>query len=1007
VWTETLAFHGEALQPGGETLREHAETFARDSPELRGVRYNVGMPRPSVFVSYSHKDEKWKKLLLPQLETLAQIGLLDVWEDRRIDAGDTWYPEIQDAMEKAGAAICLISANYLSSSFIHKEEVPFFLKQREEKDLLLLPVLISACPWERIDWLKPIQMLPRDGKPVEELSAAKRNRVFAAVAEQVAAAFDKSRSADSKVLLEMTRGSKAAFDVLEAALDSVSDVVLESALPSPALAVAPPPPQPEKIDITRLPVTGAELFGRAEELRWLDELWESGKVRIATLVAWGGVGKSTLVNKWLERMERDGFRGARKVFGWTFYSQGTGERVSSADFFISEALRFFGDPEPDLGSPWSKGERLAELIGREKNLLVLDGLEPLQSSVEGGRIQDLGLTALLTRLAQDDGLSGLCVITTREPVPDLNEFPEMAASKNLELISPEAGRALLRVRGVRGSDAELEQLTRDFGGHALAVNLLASYLKTIPGHPASAAAEIPDLAVEDQRGRHPRRVLEAFAQRFGHGPELELLLLLGLFDRPAAAGALMALRALPAIPGLTDHLADLSEANWVRLVTKLREARLLAEEDRYEPDALDGHPIVREHFGEMLSKESHEAWQEGNRRLYEYYKGFAEPYPGTPEGLAPLFAAVAYGCRAGRYQEALKEVYWERIQRKAEFFSGNGLGLWGANLQAIAYFLDPATRQPMAVLDPSFQAFVLSEVGFSTQAQGQLQVSLQATKRAAEKWLSLGNKETAAQMFGDNLSQIYEVLGDLLQAKAAAEQGLGMLQGSGPNQAQLFAKAALGRFLHLMGDQDQAMDAFREAEGLQHALSPENLFLYSMSGFDYCELLLDLGHWQEVERRAQHTIQIALRLKRLRDVALDSISLGKAHLLAAKADGPHHLAIARDHMDESLEGLRRAGELDKLPHGLLARAEVGRVLGDLAHSRTDLQEVLRLTIRCGMRLYETDAHLGFARLHLAAGDRDQARASLDRAKRMVSDLGYHRRDRDVAEIEAALASSPS
>jgi hypothetical protein len=624
VRTETLALHGEALQPGGETLREDGKTFAGVSPELRGVRYNVGMPRPSVFVSYSHKDEKWKKLLLPQLETLAQIGLLDVWEDRRIDAGDTWYPEIQAAMEKAGAAICLISANYLSSSFIHKEEVPFFLKQREEKDLLLLPVLISACPWERIDWLKPIQMLPRDGKPVEELSAAKRNRVFATVAEQVAAAFDKPRSADPKVLLEITRGSRAAFDVLESALDSVSDVVLESALPPTALATPAPPPQPEKIDITRLPVTGAELFGRTEELLWLDELWESGQVRIATLVAWGGVGKSTLVNKWLERMERDGFRGARKVFGWTFYSQGTGERVSSADFFISEALRFFGDPEPDSGSPWPKGERLAELIGREKNLLVLDGLEPLQSSVNGGRIQDLGLAALLTRLAQDNGLSGLCVVTTREPVIDLDEFPGTAVSKNLELISPEAGRALLRVRGVRGSDAELEQLTRDFGGHALAVNLLASYLKDVPGNAVASVAEIPDLDVADERSRQPRRVIEAFARRFGQGPELQLLLLLGLFDRPAAAGALAALRAVPPIQGLTEQLVEISEADWLRLLAKLRETRLVAEEDRYQPAALDVHPIVREHFGEKLVNESPDAWREAHGRLYAYYKEILE-----------------------------------------------------------------------------------------------------------------------------------------------------------------------------------------------------------------------------------------------------------------------------------------------------------------------------------------------------------------------------------------------
>ena len=78
------------------------------------------------------------------------------------------------------------------------------------------------------------------------------------------------------------------------------------------------------------------------------------------------MGKSTLVNKWLERMEADNYRGARRVYAWSFYSQGTGERVTSADLFIAEALEWFGDPDPTEGSPWSKGERLAELVRKEK-----------------------------------------------------------------------------------------------------------------------------------------------------------------------------------------------------------------------------------------------------------------------------------------------------------------------------------------------------------------------------------------------------------------------------------------------------------------------------------------------------------------------------------------------------------------------------------------------------------------------------------------------------------------
>ena len=46
------------------------------------------MSGPSVFISYSHKDEEWKDRLVTHLGVLEQAGILDVWEDRRIEAGD-------------------------------------------------------------------------------------------------------------------------------------------------------------------------------------------------------------------------------------------------------------------------------------------------------------------------------------------------------------------------------------------------------------------------------------------------------------------------------------------------------------------------------------------------------------------------------------------------------------------------------------------------------------------------------------------------------------------------------------------------------------------------------------------------------------------------------------------------------------------------------------------------------------------------------------------------------
>ena len=55
---------------------------------------------------------------------------------------------------------------------------------------------------------------------------------------------------------------------------------------------------------------------------------------VVTIVAWAGVGKSTLVNRWLRRMAAENYRSAELVFGWSFYRQGSSAETSSADDFL-------------------------------------------------------------------------------------------------------------------------------------------------------------------------------------------------------------------------------------------------------------------------------------------------------------------------------------------------------------------------------------------------------------------------------------------------------------------------------------------------------------------------------------------------------------------------------------------------------------------------------------------------------------------------------------------------
>ncbi|MBV8135227.1 MAG: protein kinase, partial [Deltaproteobacteria bacterium] len=199
-------------------------------------------------------------------------------------------------------------------------------------------------------------------------------------------------------------------------------------------------PGPKKISVARLPITGSDVFGRQEDIGFLDDAWANRQVNVVTIVAWAGVGKSTLVNHWLRRMAINHYRSAELVFGWSFYRQGSSGGTSSADEFLNGALTWFGDPDPRVGTAWEKGERLAKLVAHRKTLLVLDGLEPLQNppGPQEGRLREPSLQALLRELAAFN--QGLCVITTRTPIADIADHERTSAlRRDLDQLCSDAG----------------------------------------------------------------------------------------------------------------------------------------------------------------------------------------------------------------------------------------------------------------------------------------------------------------------------------------------------------------------------------------------------------------------------------------------------------------------------------------------------------------------------------------------------------------------------------------
>src|SRR5262249_34783955 len=291
---------------------------------------------------------------------------------------------------------------------------------------------------------------------------------------------------------------------------------------------------------------------------------------------------------------------------------------------------------------------------------------------------------------------------------------------------------------------------------------------------------------------------------------LAILRLLGLFDRPADPGCLAALRQPPVIAGLTEEVANLSDAQWNIAVKRLEEIGLVTPiahearkvfgygkeqaeeglsrpsgcvEDLYKPEefrpafrvphnaaGLEAHPLLREHFAKQLQNEANPAWQAGHRRLFEHLQASVPYWPEGIDGLGPLYQAVAHGCQAGLEQHALAEVFDDRILRGTDsrtggFYSSYELGAMGANLGAVAFFFAQPWRTLSPNLTPADQAWLLNEAAFSLRALGRLTEAVEPMRASLEMAVSHEVWENAARGAG-NLSKLELTLGEVAAAVA-------------------------------------------------------------------------------------------------------------------------------------------------------------------------------------------------------------------------------------------------
>ena len=654
--------------------------------------------------------------------------------------------------------------------------------------------------------------------------------------------------------------------------------------------------------------------------------------------------------------------------------------------------------------------RLAQYVAQIRALLVLDGVEPLQYSPGpvGGRLKDPALEALLKGLAQQN--PGLCIATTREPVENLAPFRDTTSPQwGLEHLSVEAGADLLFRIGVtragnaqiRAGDKELKDAAREVGGHALTLQLLGRYIAK--AHNGDVRKRnLVRFAKADAKiqGGHAFKVMGAYEKWLAEGDgdallQLAVLRLLGLFDRPADAGCLAALREEPAIVGLTEPLVSLSDDDWNCTLSNLVECGLVSRiEDQFQiPNGqfeIDCHPLIREYFARRLSEGNPDAWRTAHRRLYEYLRDSTPDLPQPPlDDLQPLYQAVAHACQARLYRAGLA-LYRRRVKRGNEHFSTFTLGAFGQNLAALSWFFAQPYEDIVEPLGKMQKAYVMKDAAFQLRALGR---SEEAKALIEEAWNELAILGTMSAKKRASIGGIYsntlKLMGELGRAVDIVNESVELANSSGNVRTKVRLHASLGDILHCSGKSSEAHAAFEEAEKL--SVSETGQRLSGNEGFKYWQFLLDQNELNEVWTRSEEAFRTGPLMEHR---ALALCCLGDAYSEVRLPQCQKVPQSAIECLDWAVELLRAVCGKDLLPFALMSRARLRHHDPDVAGRSDDLDEAWEIAERGSMKLHMADIHLHRGRLF-------HDKNALAEARKLIEQCGYHRRDEELADAEEA------
>jgi hypothetical protein len=140
-----------------------------------------------VFMSYSHVDEAHRDQLEVHLAMLKRQGLVEVWHDRRIVAGDDLDGSISDELERADIILLLVSPDFLASDYCYGVEMARAQERHGDGTARSISVILRPCDWKHTELARQL-VTPREGLPITKWPD--RDDAFQSVVESIRAAIE-------------------------------------------------------------------------------------------------------------------------------------------------------------------------------------------------------------------------------------------------------------------------------------------------------------------------------------------------------------------------------------------------------------------------------------------------------------------------------------------------------------------------------------------------------------------------------------------------------------------------------------------------------------------------------------------------------------------------------------------------------------------------------------------------------------------------------------------------